>query len=162
MSDDFDFNIDAKVDNWTRDIKDELDEGHYSDLESLVRLYVDVGNRLDALSTAKAEMHKLNELLRINKIPDLMDEQGITSVTFDGIGRVTLTSDLRAAIPKMCREDAYKWMEENGYGDLVVETINPSTLKAFCKRRIKDGEPLPEDLFKLSPFSRASVTKIRS
>ena len=153
-------NLDARAHAWCADTRDKLDQGDYAALEDLARLFVEVRAILDTLKGASTEVQKLYDLIRINKIPDLMDEQGITTVTFEGLGRLTLTSDLRASIPKHVREGAYAWLEENGFGDLVTESINPSTLKAFCKRRIKDGEELPDDLFNVSPFSRASITKV--
>lgn len=152
-------NLDAEAQEMAQSVREMLDKGGH-DLEALARLFIRVRDTHEILKTATSEMQKLFDLIRINKIPDMMDEQGITTITYDGIGRLTLTSDLRAAIPKPQREAAYKWLEEHGYGDLVTEMINPSTLKAFCKRRIKDGEVVPDDLFRVTPFSRASITKV--
>lgn len=129
-------------------------------LEAACRRMVEVRQVLDTFKAAATAAEKVHNLLRINKIPDLMDEEGISTVTYDGLGRVTLTSDLRARIPAPQRDKAYEWLEENGFGDLIVDTINPSTLKAFCKRQIKDGNSPPDELFSITPFSRASVTKV--
>lgn len=130
-------------------------------LEDVVKLMRDLRSELDTVSAIKSLYEKAHDHLRLNKIPDLMDERGVTSLTLAGIGRVTLTSDLRARIAAADRERAYAWLEENGYGDLIKETVNAGTLKSFCKRRIKDGKELPDDLFKVQPFSRASITKVR-
>lgn len=130
------------------------------DLEQAARLMQEIRHKLDFLRAASAEVSKAYDYFRIVAVPDLMDEVGITTVTYEGLGRVTLTSDLHASIPASVREKSFAWLEENGYGDLIKDTINSSTLKAFCKRRIKEGEDLPENFFKVTPFSRASVTKV--
>ena len=43
------------------------------------------------------------------------------------------------------REDLQQWLKDNGYGDLVKETVNANTLSAFVRELLEEGE-LPEDL----------------
>ena len=130
------------------------------DLEAMCKTMLIVRDHLDEMGKLKTTLQKFHDYLRHGAIPDKMDEQNITTITFDDIGRVSLTSDLRASIKKDNREKAYKWLEKQGFADLIQETINASSLKAFCKARIKKGDKLPEDLFTVSPFSRASITKV--
>jgi hypothetical protein len=152
--------LDQEAEVWAERLRVWLDEAD-PELEDAARLFITLKDKLETLKAASTHVQKIFDMVRLNYIPDKMDDRGITNITFDGICRLGLTSDIRASILKMHRTQAYEWMEENGYGDLIQESINPSTLKAFCKRRIKEGEELPEDLFTVSPFSRASVTKVR-
>lgn len=165
---------------------DDLDEGEFTDeeldemepvettenrrkkFEGMTLLQVsasfkEVGAKVAKLKRIKAEFEKEKKFLAETLIPELMDEEGITNVTFDDIGRVTLTSDVYARIPKEKREGAWKWLREHKLGDIIVETINAGTLKATIKKLMKDPtkEQPPEDLFSVTPFSRASITKVK-
>jgi hypothetical protein len=53
----------------------------------------------------------------------------------------------------------YEWLESNNLGDLIKPTVASSTLKAFVKNRIKAGKDLPDAVLKVTPFTRASITK---
>ena len=133
-------NFDTRTLEWVEAVGKGLQSGKYPELENLASLFDDLKTKLETIKTAQTAIQKMFDSVRLNKIPDMMDEQGITTVTFETLGRLTLTSDIRASIPKIFREKAYEWMELNGHGDIVVETIPSSTLKAFCKRQIKKGE----------------------
>jgi hypothetical protein len=121
----------------------------------------EVKEELDVAKGIKTRAQEKFDFLRLNRLPDLMDEEGISNVTIDDVGRVTLTSDVYASIPAAKRQDAYDWFKNNGHGDLIKETVNAGTFKAFAKGCIKKGEELPEHLFKITPFSRASITKTK-
>lgn len=121
-----------------------------------------VAEDLEKAKTIKTELQKIFDHLRLNKIPEKMDEEDIKSVTFPDIGRVGLTADLYASIPADKKEDAHKWLRENNLGGIIVETVNAQTLKATMKSILKKGEiVIPEETFKVTPYSRASITKVK-
>ena len=115
---------------------------------------------LDGLSKdIKAQFYKLFDFIRIGVLPDKMESEGYEGgLKITGLGRISLTSDVHASIPAENKNDAYLWLSDHGH-DLVTETVNASSLKALAKRLMRDGEPLPEELFKITPFTRASITK---
>jgi hypothetical protein len=114
---------------------------------------------LDRLSEIKSESELEHDLLRLELIPTKMDDEGIENIKIEGIGRVSLTGDVHASILKEHRDAAHAWLEEHGYGDLIQATVNSSTLKAFVKERLEAGDMLPAELFKVTPFTRAAITK---
>ena len=114
---------------------------------------------LDSISSSKSYIQKVFDFVRIGVLPESMSDQDIEKITVADVGRVSLTNDLHVSILKNRRKEAYEWLDFNGHGDLVQETVNSSSLKALVKAKIKAGEPMPEDLFKVSPFTRASITK---
>jgi hypothetical protein len=124
--------------------------------------FKEVCDKVKVLTAEKAEAEKEKKFLAESLIPELMDDDGITNITLEDIGRVTLTSDVYARIPSAKKELAWAWLREHKLGDLITETINAGTLKSAVKKIIKDPEheQLPEDLFSVTPFSRASITKI--
>ena len=141
-----------------------MEEDRKSQLQSMklleaVKEMERIRERLEEIKAVKTEHQEEFDLLRLGIIPGLMDEDEITNITIDGVGRVTLTGDVYASIPASERDRAYQWLRDNNHGGLIVETVNSGTLKAFVKGVIKKGEELPEDMFKVTPFSRASITK---
>ena len=118
-----------------------------------------VKGELDACKLLKAKLEKEHDRLRISAIPEEMDNRTINSITFDGIGRVTLTADVHASILAENRSEAYEWLEENGHGGIIKDTVNAGTLKATMKVCLKKGEKIPPCI-KVTPFSRASITKV--
>ena len=99
------------------------------------------------------------DFLRITKIPAKMEDEGIARLAVNGIGRVSLTSDMHVSIKSDRKEDFYQWLSDNGRGDLVQNSVNPSTLKAAVKKMFQNGEEFPEDMLNVSPFTRASITR---
>lgn len=97
------------------------------------------------------------DLLRIELIPAAMENEGVERVTYEGIGRVSLTGDLYVQVQN--KPGLIDWLSDEGMSDLIQPTVNAGTLKAFIKRRITAGQEIPEEYVKVSPFTRASITK---
>ena len=95
--------------------------------------------------------------VRLRKIPDAMQTAEIRTLTIDGIGRVQLASDLYASI--INKEQGYAWLAEHGFDGLIQPYVQPSTFKAAIKEALKAGQEFPEEVFKISPFTRASIVK---
>lgn len=104
-------------------------------------------------------VNKEYDFLRLNMIPNRFEEEGIENMKVDGIGRVSLTGDMYVSILAEKKEEAYEYFRDIGKGSLIVPTINASTLKATVKAMMKNGEEVPEELIKVTPFTRASITK---
>ena len=136
----------------------ELMEG--KSLLELASVMNEIRVSLDAATQVKTNLQKRYDALRLNLIPTAMDEDGISNVTIDGIGRLGLTADIYASIPAAQRDEAWEWFRSNKLGDIIKETINSGTLKATLKSIMKKGElEIPEELFKVTPYTRASITK---
>lgn len=128
-------------------------------LATLATEFAVLYKQLEAATLHKTAIQKKFDHYKIEVIPDAMDEESITSCQIEGIGRLGLTNDAR--VSTIDKEAAFAWVRENGYEDLITETINGSTLKSFLKEMKAKGEEIPEDAFKYQPFTRASITKAR-
>lgn len=104
-------------------------------------------------------INKEYDFLRLNMVPARFEEEGIENLKVEGVGRVSLTGDMYVSILADQKEEAYEYFRDIGKGSLITETINSSTLKATVKAMIKAGEDVPESLIKVTPFTRASITK---
>lgn len=125
----------------------------------LVRVMDRLHKLQDELKELTAPVNKLYDALRFSALPRAMETEGLESFVVAGVGRVSLTADLRVSIPAEQKEAAYTWLHEQGSGDIITETINASTLAALARKRLRDGKPLPAELFKCSPFTRATISK---
>lgn len=96
---------------------------------------------------------------RLKKIPELMESLEVKNATFAGLGRVQLASDLYASTREGKKADAMQWLRDCGYGDMITETYNASSLKALFRRQIAEGVEIPDDIFNVAPFIRASIVK---
>ena len=72
----------------------------------------------------------------------------------------SLTTSTKVSAKAGKREELYTALKNAGYGDLVVETVNPSSLSAFVKEQISEnGEALPEWLDGLvNVFEKTSIS----
>lgn len=79
-------------------------------------------------------------------LPERFDEEQVTTFNTERF-RVTATQRIFASIIGSEKEAAHKWLEDNGYGDLIKPTVNASSLSSVAKEIISDGKELPDDLF---------------
>lgn len=130
------------------------------DLMQVIHEMKEIQNEKDALDKELSALNKRYDYIRLNVIPNRFDDLGVTNMSVEGIGRVALTSDIYASIKSDKKHDAYQWLSDTGHGDVIQPSINPSTLKAMIKAIMKNGEEIPEEFFNVTPFTRASITKV--
>lgn len=105
----------------------------------------------------KAINLRIEHLTRV-LLPEAMDEDGVSNISIDGVGRITLRGEVFASIRADNREAAYEWLRDTGRGSLISETVNASTLKAAVKEWLKQGEEIPE-VINVTPVTVAVLTK---
>lgn len=136
--------------------RDEFDEMSVSELAAALR---GLKNRLEEITALKSKIQKAHDFLSIDVLPDRMDEEGIQTLKIKDVGRLQMSSDIRCAVPAANRDDVKDWLNNNGHGSMVSETINASTLKAFVREMMKENKEWPSHLLKVTPYSRATVVK---
>jgi hypothetical protein len=135
------------------------DEYEALDLIELARLMRQTQTELDEAKAKCTALQKDFDELRIQVIPSRMEELGVKNITLDGVGRLQVTADMYVNTPANNRVAVQEWMREHDHAELISATINGSTLKAWVKEQMKNGEEIPTDLINISPFMRASITK---
>lgn len=70
-----------------------------------------------------------------------------------------LTTATRASAMAGCKDELFGALRGQGYGDMVVETVNANSLSAFVKEQIaENGDALPEWLHGLvNVFEKTTV-----
>ena len=97
--------------------------------------------------------------LRLRQIPEMMEALGVRNATFEGLGRVQLAEDIYASTREGQKEPAMQWLRDCGYEGMITEGYNASSLKALFRRMLKEGQPTPDEIFSVVPFTRASLVK---
>lgn len=113
----------------------------------------------EAMEEDLKETNKYIEEITKQILPEKMDDQGISNIKIDGVGRITLRGEVYASILAANRDAAYQWLRDTGRASLISNTVNASSLKACVKEWLKNGEEIPEDLIKVTPVTVAVLTR---
>lgn len=114
---------------------------------------------LDA-AEAEAKTHRgLKDFIEKIALVEAMENQNLSNFKVPGVGRVNLRGDLYVSVKAGQKEGAYSWLEDNGRGDLIQPTVNASTLKASVKAAMERGEEFPAELFNITPYTAAVLTR---
>ena len=118
-----------------------------------------LGERLVALKgevqRAEADVKLLkNERDQIAKevLPDAMRAAGLVgdngkgSFTLADGTKVHLRTNMYASYIKAKQVAFFAWLVANGHGELIKETVNAQTLKAFIREQREEGNDIPQDL----------------
>ena len=149
--------------------------------------YKDLAERMIELRAAaeKADREKIDfnkelDVIRLKVIPNRFAEDGFSSMNIPGVGRLGLTKDAYCTQVKEKQSEFFDWLRENDYGDLIKDTVNPSSLKSLVKELAEEdassketkefvvGDDSEEEksqfdeisgFVNYTPFMRAAVTK---
>lgn len=81
--------------------------------------------RVDELTSQLEEAKRALARTEQTDLPELMKELGLSETTIAELGlKITLTRGVDCSIPEAMRADAYAWMAERGYGDLVRAQVS--------------------------------------
>ncbi|CAB4168799.1 hypothetical protein UFOVP580_49 [uncultured Caudovirales phage] len=131
-------------------------------MESLRNLCVEMKalqNKAAALKDQATEVRIPLDNLRMKQIPEMMESLQLKTATFAGLGRVQVAPDLRASTRKGMKPAAMQWLRDQELDGMISETYNATSMKALLRRMIVDGVDIPDDIFNVTPFSRASIVK---
>ncbi len=102
----------------------------------------------DRFKTLKEE--KKQKELELRNINDMLAEIEVALAEFMTLNETpnfthggtsfSLKTSLKASAVSDKKEELYSSLKNAGYGDLVVETVNPSSLSAFVKEQISENE----------------------
>lgn len=95
-------------------------------------------------------------------IPSRMERdqiQNITVNTSQGNRKLVILSQVSVKTPPDKKEQLWAWLKDNDAEDLISETVNSSTLSAFVREQMKNGEPYPADIVEVTMYDTASLRK---
>jgi hypothetical protein len=116
----------------------------------------------------KSPIEKIYDILRFTVVPEVFADNELTTMTLEGVGRCNIMDDIAVVMlgedkaEKEAHKTAfYQWLIDNELEDLITQTVNAQTLAAFVRRQLqsKDGKKLPYDHIKITPVTRAQITR---
>lgn len=79
-------------------------------------------------ATAEAEQalkdaKERERLLREETLPGMMAELGVEKMTLQDGNEITVKQEVYASIPEHRKTEAYKWVEDNGFGGIIKTVV---------------------------------------
>ena len=92
------------------------------------------------------------------RLSELMAESETQNFTRSGT-MFCLTTKTRASAVAGSKEELYSALRDQGYGDLVYETVNANSLSSFVKERIEENEDTLPDWLRglVNVFEKTTV-----
>ena len=127
-------------------------------LNDLIRAQHYARQEHDKYKKISSDWEKLYDLLSIHVVPARMEEEGEEGKKLKDVGRVELRSNMWTSTKDAAA--LRRWLEEHDLGDIVVPSVNGSTLKALLKEMIERGQDIPdESIVEITPYTRAVIVK---
>ena len=136
-----------------------MDEGANMKLAEIAAEYKAIKEALEEAGEVKTILQKISDSYSKHILPARMEEEGIETVRIEGVGRLQTKSDIYCSCPAPNREALQDWLVDHGHGSLISQSVNASTLKAFIKEQMKEGNPVPDDLLNIEPYNMAVIVK---
>ena len=131
-----------------------------AELKELAQHMVELRDQIDALRSETTDLQKEYDQLRKVTIPELMESMGIENVKIEGVGRLSLRQEAYCSVRANMKDALLRWLDDHGHNELVSETVNSSTLKAWVKAQLAEGLEIPPDeIINFDPFEMATITK---
>lgn len=128
----------------------------YELAEHLKQLREEKKNAEQRLKEINAEIEQADYQLSM-----LMAETETQNFTRAGT-MFSLTTKTRASAMAGRKDELYAALKENGYGDMVYETVNANSLSAFVKEQIaENGEHIPDWLNGLVNVYEQTTVSVR-
>lgn len=109
----------------------------------------------------KSPIEKVYDILRFTVVPEVFNDNDVTALSLEGIGRCNLIDDISVSVIKEQKEAFQTWLIEHEFEDLISQTVNAQTLAAFLRRQMaaEDGVIPPADMVRITPVTRAQITR---
>jgi hypothetical protein len=125
----------------------------------LAKVYFYMDGFHDDVKAALNRLYHVIDAMDKFVLPTLLEHHGIDMVRVPEIKRsFSIRQMMTASI--VDKEEGMKWLRENGFKDLIQETVNAGTLASTFRSMILDqGIDPPEEIFKVNNYKKISVTK---
>jgi len=86
--------------------------------------------------------------------------QNITVILPDGTKKQLLViPQVSVKTPPENKLKLWDWLRKHDSADIITETVNSSTLAAYIREQMREGEPYPNELLEISAYDVASLRK---
>lgn len=114
------------------------------DINALLKAYRTIKTHMDKIEESSKLLSTLYNSLGSDRIPKLFESLEVDSVKLAGYNFI-LTYQLFASIPETKQAEGYKWLEDNGFGDLIKRTVHARALASLVKGYLEEHAIEPPD-----------------
>jgi len=124
--------------------------------KKLAEKFRELKAEIEDLDQRKKALNEQFDALTLKVIPDKMMEDDVRTMTITGIGRIELRPNMWTSTKNP--QALQQWLQEHDLEQLIVPSVNGSTLKATIKELQEAGEELPPpEVVSITPYIRATV-----
>lgn len=146
------------LDEAVQNTQDYFSKVDVNDLPTLLRSFKMLHENKDMLDALQKQLDAIHRNLSYNIIPTAFADHGVDSMKLSGRNFIVSTR-LNASIPLDHKEDAHKWLSENGMGQLIQPNVNSKTLSSAVSQYFEEFAKFPpEDCFSIH---RQPYTQVR-
>lgn len=117
--------------------------------------------RYDAADRLVKRIYHVKDAIDKRVLPERMRANNIDGFKLPEIAR-SFSIIEKTSASFVDKEAGMKWLRSIGQGDIIQETVNASTLAAFCRSMlIEQGVEPPPEAIKVSTYSTTGMTKYR-
>ena len=110
----------------TPDKIDQLDDGQLDGVSRLANEAAALEHKLaeqeQAMKETKAALHKITD----EQLPEALEEMGLQKFTLTDGAEISVKPIYAASIPKERKEEAFQWLRDHDFGDLVKNNVTVS------------------------------------
>jgi hypothetical protein len=96
----------------------------------------------DAADQALKAAKEKERVLREETLPGMMQELGVSEMTLTDGNKIKISQEVYSSVPEHRKEEAWGWLEKNGYGGLIKAEVSV----AFGKGELEKAQELLDNL----------------
>lgn len=132
-----------------------------TNIPEMCKFYKELTEGLELIDTLVKSLKEIEDELSTKLLPDLLEATGVDSIKVHN-RLFVLTGRLHANMTQEMQPVGIPWIKSVGYGAIVKEGVNQSTLSAAVKEWMeKTGEVPPENAVKIFIKKGISVRKVK-
>jgi len=112
------------------------------ELSSLAGALIDADLEVDKAEEKLKEAKEYARTIREETIPAAMQEMGVESITLNTGQKLSVKQEVYAQIPSAQKAQAYKWLDDNGFGGIIKISVKVD----YGKGEQEDAVALMEEL----------------
>lgn len=150
--------VSREIDKITRELKTMVDDAKRA--PDMAETFVLLKNIREEVDSSLKDLTKLRDAVSYNHLPEMMEDEGLTSFNTETGYRVSVARRFSASM--VDKQQAFAWLRENDLGDIIQETVPSQTLSAQIRELIEsEGIEPPDDIIKTSIAPYSSVVKTK-
>lgn len=147
------------LDLLANDIEKVVDATEKGTLTDACEIYINLKTGYDELDKARKRIYASLDKMNKQVIPTKLEASGVDKIQIPELARsFYISTKYSASMPD--REVGYAWLRDNGYGDVIGETVNAGTLASLCKSMVlDDGVDVPADIIDFKSYNTTGSSK---